>query len=197
MQTILGLFEQEQDADLAIRMLQKEGFDQNRFGVVSPNRVLQKVNQAEEQKQGTVHADRRIGTTEGATAGGLTGLLVGAATLAIPGVGPVVAAGTLASTLGSVAAATGLGTAAGGLLGTLMSLGVSEDEADFYAEGVKRGGILVVVKAEDDHVATVRDSFGQAGALKVKTRRRAWQAAGWTGFDESESPGPDYPKFSD
>jgi hypothetical protein len=50
--------------------------------------------------------------------------------MAIPGVGPVVAAGWLVATLAGAAA----GGATGGALGALMQTGISNDEADVYAE---------------------------------------------------------------
>jgi len=41
----------------------------------------------------------------------------------------------------------------GGLLTELLSHGVPEKEAHLYAEGVRRGGMLVFVRAEDDDEA--------------------------------------------
>jgi hypothetical protein len=55
--------------------------------------------------------------------------------MAIPGVGPVVAAGWLVATLTGVAA----GGAAGGVIGALTQSGVSKEDAEIYAEGLRRG----------------------------------------------------------
>ena len=59
--------------------------------------------------------------------------------MAIPGVGPVVAAGWLVSTLAGAAA----GAATGGVLGALTQAGISDDDAQVYAEGLRRGGAVV------------------------------------------------------
>jgi hypothetical protein len=82
----------------------------------------------------------------------LGGLLVGLGALAIPGIGPVVAAGPLAAALSALAGA-GAGAVAGGvtggLLGALMDLGVPRETAEYYAEGVRRGGNLVTINTAD------------------------------------------------
>ena len=78
----------------------------------------------------------------GAVAGGALGALTGLGLLAIPGVGPVVAAGWLVATLTGTAA----GGAAGGANGGLMQAGVSKEEADVYAEGLRRGGTVVTAR---------------------------------------------------
>ena len=65
--------------------------------------------------------------------------------MAIPGVGPVVAAGWLVATLTGAAA---VGTA-GGIVGALSQAGFSPEDADVYAESIRRGGALVSVKVEE------------------------------------------------
>jgi hypothetical protein len=83
------------------------------------------------------------GAVRGAIAGGVAGLLFGAAaSLVIPGLGPVLAAGIIASALGFGAA----GVATGGILGAMAGLGVSEDEAHFYAREFDAGKALVIVR---------------------------------------------------
>src|ERR671920_1144773 len=79
----------------------------------------------------------------GGLIGGTLGLLAGVGALVIPGIGPIVAAGTIASTL----AGAGIGAAAGGLLGALAGMGIPEEEARHFEQGVQSGGILVTVRA--------------------------------------------------
>ncbi|MCL4298521.1 MAG: general stress protein [Anaerolineae bacterium] len=191
MKRIAGLFEHEQAADRAISELQKKGFNKEHFGVITRNRITQKVNREEDIREGTVKADQKLGVTGGAAVGGLTGLLLGVGALFIPGIGPVLAAGTL----GAIAAGTGMGAVAGGLLGALTSMGITE-EAEVYAEGIKRGGVLLVVEADDERAPEVDKIMTQAGAVEVKARRQAWQEAGWSGFDETKLPEEDYSRFS-
>lgn len=189
MKNIIGLFETEAAADHAVKALQEAGFSKNNFSMVTrQNSIVQKVNRAEDQKEGAIQADNKLGAAGGAVVGGITGLLAGVAALAIPGIGPVVAAGSIAAALGTVAAGTGMGAAVGGLLGALTSLGISEEEAHLYAEGVKRGGILVIVEADEASALLANQVMQEAGAVEVDIRREMWESTGWNRFDETVLP---------
>ena len=85
------------------------------------------------------------GAGVGAAVGGTAGLLAGLGLMAIPGVGPVVAAGWLVSTLAGAAA----GGVAGSVLGALTQAGVSKEDADIYAEGLRRDGAVVSARVPD------------------------------------------------
>jgi len=93
----------------------------------------------------------------GATVGGIAGLLAGLGIIAIPGIGPVVAAGWLASTAVFAAA----GGVAGGILGALTEAGVSEQDAQVYAEGVRRGGTLLTVRVPEGDQKRVEGNYSR------------------------------------
>jgi stress response protein YsnF len=120
--------------------------------------------------------DRAEGAAKGAgiggALGGVAGLLAGLGLLAIPGIGPVVAAGWLAST----AAVAAAGGAAGGLIGALTQWGVGEDEARSYEEGVRRGGTLVTVRAEENRRAAVEAIMGSYNPVDAHTLRAGQQS---------------------
>jgi stress response protein YsnF len=113
----------------------------------------------------------------GATVGGVAGLLAGLGLLAIPGIGPVVAAGWLAST----AAVAVAGGATGGLIGALTQSGVGEQEAQTYAEGVRRGGTLVTVRIPDTDRARVEAILGRYSPMDTTTTGAADQAGDRSG----------------
>jgi len=138
-------------------------------------------------------AGAAAGVTGGAVVGGLTGLLVGLGALAIPGIGPVIAAGTIATALGSAAVGAGVGAVTGGILGALVGLGVPEEEAQVYAEGVKRGGILVAVRTDDTRATEATNIMRQFNVADINTLRNQWKQAGWTGYDDRTVPGENYP----
>jgi hypothetical protein len=97
--------------------------------------------------------------------GGAIGLAAGLIAVVLPGIGPLIAAGPLAGAIGGMAA----GTAAGGIIGILKDHGVSEEEAAFYAEGVRRGGALVTVHGVDKkREKTARKILDQSGAIEVE-----------------------------
>ncbi|HXH84675.1 MAG TPA: hypothetical protein VNN07_17345 [Candidatus Tectomicrobia bacterium] len=110
-----------------------------------------------------------MGMGAGAALGGLGGLLVGLGALAIPGIGPVVAAGPIATAL----AGAGLGAVGGALVGALVQLGIPQEDAQRYAEGVRRGRVLVAVRAEDAEADRVADVLDSHGALDVDERPAA------------------------
>src|ERR1700746_1617846 len=91
----------------------------------------------------------------GAPIGGGAGLLAGLGMLAIPGIGPVVAAGWLAAPLAGAAGGAGGGAVSGGVIEAMTSAGVSEADAHLYAEGVRRGGTLVVARVDEGQVDVV------------------------------------------
>lgn len=122
------------------------------------------------------------GSVVGTVLGGGAGLLAGIGAIAIPGVGPVVAAGWLIATL----TGAGIGAASGGIIGALTGAGVSRDEAHVYAEGVKRGGTLVTVRAEEAEASRIETIMAQRGASDWQQRRTAY-GEGWKGFDETSS----------
>lgn len=188
MKTVAGLFKYEREADLAIRALERAGFNENNYGVIAPNTVVQRVDWKEDAKEGTVQTDHKLGTAGGAAVGGLTGLLAGLTALTIPGLGPILAAGM-------IAASTGFGATAGGLLGSLTSASIEEKDAETYAEAIKRGGILVVVQVEDRFEAEAKNILKEAGALEIEAHRKEWEAAGWTGFNRDVMPDEKYPRL--
>jgi hypothetical protein len=116
------------------------------------------------------------GAATGGVLGGAAGLAVALMGLTIPGIGPLVAAGPLAAAL----AGAGIGAVAGGLLGGLTSVGVPEHEAHVYAESVRRGGALVLVRADDDADALRAAALlREHGAVDIDNRAEQWRAQGW------------------
>lgn len=121
---------------------------------------------------------------KGAYLGGFVGLLVGATALLIPGIGWVAVAGPLAAMLTGAA----VGAAAGGLIGALIGKGVPEEHAHFFAEGLRRGGVLVIVHARNDEQAQLAEEvMKRNGAVDIQERRDQWMGQGWKGrFDARE-----------
>ena len=156
------------------------GLDTDRTGAPPPDR------DASEGGDTGPHAASAAGrgAVAGGVIGGTAGLIAGLAGLAVPGGGPPVAAGPIAATL----TGAGLGAIAGGLIGGLREVGVSDADAEYYAEAVRRGGALVVVKADDGRAAAIADTMRRHGAIDIGSRVAAWRAAGWSGFDERARP---------
>ena len=120
------------------------------------------------------------GATVGTMLGAGTGLLAGLGVLAIPGIGPVVAAGWLAATAAGAVA----GLAAGGIVGALTDLGVSEDHAHIYAEGISRGGALVSVRTSSLPRSTIMSIMGKYEPVDPEQRGADYRKDGWSRFED-------------
>ena len=123
------------------------------------------------------------GAGVGAAVGGAAGLLAGLGLMAIPGVGPVVAAGWLVATLTGAAA----GGATGGIVGALTQAGVSKEEADVYAEGLRRGGAVVSARVADADSPRLQAIMDRS-SVKLADRSTAYRNAGWKSFDPAATP---------
>ncbi|RYE09234.1 MAG: hypothetical protein EOP22_09950 [Hyphomicrobiales bacterium] len=181
MRTITALFDTYDHAASAVRAVKDAGIASGDVSIIANNAGGDVPN--DEIDAGESAA---AGAGVGAVAGGGAGLLAGLGTIAIPGIGPVIAGGWLLATAVGALAGAAVGGAAGGLLGALANAGVPEEEAHIYAEGVRRGGTLVSVRADDDRADTVAAILRNSAGVDIDARRRDYLAEGWNGFDEDQ-----------
>ena len=66
---------------------------------------------------------------------------------------------------------------------TLVDLGVPHEEAYAYAEGVRRGGALVVVESSDDRAERGMAILQRLHPVDIHARTAQWRQEGWTGYD--------------
>jgi uncharacterized membrane protein len=125
------------------------------------------------------------GAGVGATIGGGAGLLAGLGVMAIPGVGPVVAAGWMAATLTGAVAGALTGAAAGGIVGALTDNGIDERDAHVYAESIRRGGSMVLVKTREINRMVAETVLDRHSSVSVADRRSTYEDEGWSSFDET------------
>ena len=76
------------------------------------------------------------------------------------------------------------------LLATLADLGVPADEAHAYAEGVRRGGALVVVESGDDQAERGMAILQRLHPVDMHERTAQWRQAGWTGAAATSTATP-------
>jgi hypothetical protein len=197
--TVTRLFDSHTEALSAVGDLERAGIDQDKISLVSNNADNWHAGHKHPGSSGPLGDANRDGENDvadgagkGATTGGLlgggAGLLAGLGMLAIPGLGPVVAAGWLASTAVGAAIGAAAGGATGGLLGALKEAGHSDEEANVFSEGVRRGGTLVSVKASDDEADRIEQILNGQGGIDAMTRGQAYREKGWSGFDASAQP---------
>ena len=63
---------------------------------------------------------------------------------------------------------------------------MSEADAHVYAEGVRRGGSLVTVKADEARVTEAERVLNSRTFVDPAARRAEYTASGWERFDEKE-----------
>lgn len=166
--TIVRLYDHHTDAADAVRRLRDAGVPEHDIGIISRD---ERVHRA------------ATGAEIGAAVGGLAGLLTGLGLIVIPGIGAAAAVGWIASTIAGAAA----GGWVGGALGVLSKAGISGEEADVIAEGLRRGCTLVtarVPQADKDRYAAMLD----AGAVDMELRIAAYRQTGWTLHDPDAAP---------
>jgi len=184
--TVIGLFDDFNQAQQVVQALVNGGFRREEVSLVrsDPNGEFSGSINTGESGGNSGGGGALAGAGTGAALGGLAGLLVGLGALAIPGVGPIIAAGPIAAALGGA----GIGAVAGGLIGTLTDLGVPETEARYYDEGVRRGGTLVAVKADDNEVNNAVNIMNRFGAVDIQQRATTWQNQPMTDTTTSATP---------
>ncbi len=187
--TFTRLYDHHDDAVHVVQALEANGIPHADISLVANNADSRHDTTGAYDTTGTAVADDAgtgaestgagAGATVGTVLGGGAGLLAGIGALAIPGVGPIVAAGWLIATI----TGAGIGAAGGGILGSLVGAGVPEEHAHVYAEGVRRGGTLVTVRADESQAGQIDAILDQREPVNPSVRQADYQQAGWTGFD--------------
>lgn len=198
MATVTRLFDSHTQALDAVSKLEAAGVSHDKISIVSNNADNWHSGSGNHNagplgdRNGDGENDVADGAGKGAATGGVlgagAGVLAGLGMLAIPGLGPVVAAGWLASTAVGAAVGAAAGGATGGLLGALKEAGHSDEEANVYSEGVRRGGTLVSVKADGDDAHRLQTILDGSRGFDATTRGEAYRQSGWSGFDANAEP---------
>lgn len=179
MKTIVGLYDDWSTARQVVEELSGSGFHRDHINLVVNDANETHARSLDTADVNTAAEGAATGAVAGGALGGLGGLLLGLGALAIPGIGPVIAAGPIAAGLTGAA----VGAATGGLIGALAGWGVPEDEAGFYAEGVRRGGTLVAVQADEHEVDRAMKIMNRFNPVDIEKRTSQWRSSGWTRFD--------------
>lgn len=192
--TVVALFDDFNSANNAVRELLDNGFTRDDMSVVASDAsgdYSRNLNAPRDADTSGAAEGAGVGAGIGAVIGGLGGLLLGLGALTIPGIGPVIAAGPLSAALTGLAGA-GVGAVAGGvtggLLGALVDMGVPEETAQYYTEGVRRGGTLVTLRSPDEMTDRAVNIFNRHNPVDINKRATQWRESGWVGFDPNAAP---------
>lgn len=192
-ETIVGVYDDFKSAHKAINDLTNDGISRDDIGLAVNNSGREgEYSNLETNIQHYEDVSGSQGGVFGGVMGGLAGAAVALTAIAIPGIGPIIAAGPLVTLLGGATGAVIGGTAgaiSGGVAASLIHLGISDDEAGYYAEAIQRGNALVTVTARDENqAALISDILRRYQPVNLKRRADEWREKGWQGFDRSQEP---------
>ncbi len=155
----VAIFSNHEEAEKAVKELQKSGFDMKRLSIVG------KDYHTEEHVTGYYHAGDRMKYwgKMGAFWGGLWGILFGAAFFWVPGIGPLVVAGPLvAAIVGGLEGAVAIGGLSA-LGAGLYSIGIPKDSIIHYETSIKSDKFLLVAHGSADEVARAKGILESIG----------------------------------
>jgi hypothetical protein len=172
---IAGFFRTRAEGEKAREALHQAGYTAEEVGFLAGD-----VRGHETPAVGPVLRDEGSTSEAGSDAfvGAAIGVAAGLFAVLLPGFGWLVAAGPLVGAFGGMTA----GVAVGGLYGILKDHSITEEDAEFYAEGVRRGGALVTVHGiAQKREPEARKILDDNGAIEVEKLADEWRRTGWTG----------------
>lgn len=169
MTKISAIFDDHAEAEQAVRELRILGLGDTEMSVIAHHKGTTTARSGD----GEVTDEDHRNVLRGILGGGALGAGLGVAALAIPGVGPLAAAGVIAA--GVIPEAVGIGAVAGAIGGTLNETltkhGVSEDDADYYNDRIKHGGVVVTVEDTGVDQDNVREVLYRNGGHNTSRER--------------------------
>ena len=150
--SVVAVYATHDEADAAVRLLQKDGFDMTKLSVVGRD------FHTEEHVVGFYNTGDRMKYwgKQGAFWGGLWGLLFGSAFFWVPGVGPLLLAGPLVAVVAGIVEGAALAGGASALAAGLFSIGIPKDSVVAYETEVKNGKLLLVANGTAAEVDLAR-----------------------------------------
>lgn len=167
--SIVAVFESHEQAEDAVRELQKSGFDMTKLSIVG------KDYHTDEHVVGYYNAGDRMaywGKT-GAFWGGLWGMLFGSAFFLVPGVGPILVAGPLVTWMVGVLEGAVVVGGLSALGAALASIGIPKDSVLQYEAKLKAGKFLLILHATPEEVERAKDRLEDAAAAETAIHANA------------------------
>lgn len=159
----VGVFDNHQDAENAVKELQKSGYDMKKLSVVG------KDYHTEESVVGYYNTGDRMAVWGkfGLFWGWIWGLLFGSAFFLVPGLGPVMVAGPLVAwIIGALESAVVVGGLSA-LGGALASIGIPEDSVIRYETALKVDKFILMVHGSVQEVEKAKNILIQNKAQET------------------------------
>jgi hypothetical protein len=154
----IGIFETHVEAEDAIKLLQRAGFDMKTLSIVGQD------YHTDEKVIGYFNvADRvRFFGKLGVFWGTLAGILIGSAVLVIPFGANLIVLGPLAAAILEGIEGAAIGGAIGALLGAFESIGIPKDSVLRYRTALKANKYLLLLHGGHDLVQRARETLSRS-----------------------------------
>lgn len=171
MSKVSAIFDSHAEAERAVSDLRMIGLGDHDMSVIAHHKGTTTARGGD----GEVTDEDHRNVLRGVLGGGALGAGLGVAALAIPGVGPLAAAGAIAAA--AVPEAVGVGAVLGAIGGTLNETltkhGVTEEDATYYNDRIKHGGVVVTVEDTGVDEERLREVLYRNGGHNASTMRSA------------------------
>ena len=181
-----GLFKKRKQADQAYKALQEAGFQSEEISMwVHKKKVpLNYEHRVSAQELGIAAG---IGALVVGIIAGFMGLLIARGVIVIPGLNPDFPGGPYLEVI-AFTLFLAQGAITGAILAVAIRLLTSRENAKITSTGIRRGGLLVVVNADDTQKELAERVLKETGALDLENLTEKWDANVWTGFREVQPP---------
>jgi hypothetical protein len=166
-----ALFDTHEEAQRAVAELRTLGINDRDLSVIAHHGGTTTTRSGD----GEITDEHHRNVIRGILGGGALGAGLGVAALAIPGVGPLAAAGAIAAS--AVPEAVGIGALVGAIGGSLNEVltkhGIDKEDAGYYGDRLKTGGVLVTVDDTNIGGSRVREVLYRNGGHNASQARTA------------------------
>ena len=161
--SIVAVFDSHNQAEDAVRELQKCGFDMKKLSIVGRD------YHTDEHVVGYYNAGDRMmyWGKLGAFWGGLWGILFGSAFFFVPGVGPLLVAGPLVTWMVGVLEGAAVVGGLSALGAALASIGIPKDSVLQYEASLKAGKFLLILHGTPQEVERAKDRLDNTQATET------------------------------
>jgi hypothetical protein len=150
MRTVFGLFLDYNDAVKTVDELYRQGFREEEIQILTEEAVIKEITDG----------NRLIDQGNN-----LAGMLAGRQGMPVSGVGSVVAVGPLTTIF--TQSATQPTPIQGGLVGAFQSIGVPQDKAAVYTDGINQAGVVIAMRVENERAASAANVLRRFNGSEV------------------------------
>jgi hypothetical protein len=179
-----GLFQTEEETYKAYQTLQEAGFAGQDMKILSLKRSrVHSFREGVSIKSVAIFA--LIGAVIGTGIAAILGFLIGQGIINVPAFMPISDPFFTFNAFGLFLAQ---GAVTGAILGVITRLSKAREKPVFTKSGVRHGGVVLAVNADENQSEKAREEMREAGAFDLVNLSKKWGEEVWLGFRELQPP---------